>query len=281
MFASSNINKTIQGFILTELMLGATLSLMLLSILLNIYLTVRHSYSLQKSLNTIQENAQLASDIFTTEIHKAGYIGCPHLTEDFPLISHTSHTLTSKNKLTGTSVPTITVRYADFPSAVLIQPMHTFDTLYTSNNVHFSPGDVLIISDCQNAEIFKLKNMNRFKDKQKLVSVSPLNTKFLPQAEVSRLIVNQYFIAKTNDQNNDEQSSSSLFVENILHRKTELVGGIDKMQVLFSIIQEGNIVEVPAEMILDWSKIMGVAIHFNMVSNLLKKNWHLYVAVKK
>ena len=80
--------QSISGSILIELMLSVAIGLLLMSGLIEIYLTSQRAIKLQKQLLEIQTNAQLVSDILHTEIKKSGNIGCAKLTDEFPIISH-------------------------------------------------------------------------------------------------------------------------------------------------------------------------------------------------
>ena len=71
------------GSILIELMLVMVIGLLLISFLLETYTTSKQSYALQSALSQLQDNAKTAIDILKSDIHKAGYIGCPYLSHDF------------------------------------------------------------------------------------------------------------------------------------------------------------------------------------------------------
>src|SRR5438128_340840 len=91
-----------QGFSLIEFLLALTLSLFILSIVSTIYLLSQRHLMSQIALSKIQENIHLLSEIFHTEIHQAGYIGCPKLTENFPIKTISPYDLTVQNKLVTT-----------------------------------------------------------------------------------------------------------------------------------------------------------------------------------
>jgi hypothetical protein len=245
---------------------------------MTIYLTCERSYRLQGSLNHIKENAGLVAFILKTEIKKSGHIGCSRLTDDFSLINFPPYTITTQNKLMGTGQE-LTVRYADFPNASLVKTSQIKDVIYTTNNLTFKPGNILIISDCHHAEIVKVKKANHFQDRQQIMITSPLHTIFSQGAEVSRLVINRYFIGKINNKTFNKDHNYSLFEENILKQKRELVSDVNQMQFLYSTIEDGMMVDLPFESINDWSKVVGISIKFNVQDHQLKKDWYLYVAV--
>jgi type IV pilus assembly protein PilW len=62
-----------KGFTLVELMVAATLSLVLLTGVLQIFLASKTSYNLQNGLGRLQENARFALDILSQNIGMAGF----------------------------------------------------------------------------------------------------------------------------------------------------------------------------------------------------------------
>lgn len=260
--------KSHSGFGLIELMIAVTIGLLLLSMILQIYLTNLNSYRLQLALNQVQQNAKTAIDILNTEIHQAGYIGCAHLTYDFPIFSYPPYTLMSHNKISSQKVDEITIRRADFPAAVLIEPMQDTSILSVSHHVRFSSGDILIISNCNQAEIFEVKEIKSFQGGQKIISHYPLHHQYEQQTEVSRFVINTYFIANTHRRYANGKPIYSLFVKDINQRKSELIEGIQQMRIRYLINHD------------EASSVAGVSIDFNVVSQSLNKVWHLYAAME-
>lgn len=264
------------GFSLVEVMMASALSLLILSILFSVYISVQRSSQIQNALSLLENNGKLATTMLKTEIHKAGNMGCLRLTADFPITDYLPYTITAQNKLTGTG-DAFTVRYAETPNDMLVQSMQEMNVLYTNQDVLFMPNDILIISDCRHAEIFKIHKINRFHGMQKITTTFPLHNRFSKLAEISRLVINKYIIKRTNHP--DGGLPYSLFVENIFHHQTELVGGINKMFILYSVLINGKIIDLQATDISDWSKVMGVAIKLELISRSFKKNWYIYASV--
>lgn len=275
----ANSNKNIKGAILIELMMATGLSLLLLSFLLGIYLTSQHSYRLQAALNHIQDNAKTAIDILNSDIKKSGYIGCARLTVDFPMVSSVDYSLTPQNKLVGTHSEII-VRHAAFPSAELQETMHDAQTLDVSKETRFSAGDILLVSDCAHAEIFQAEAVSSSRASQKIIASHPLHHQFNQYAEVSCVEINKYFIAKTRRSNQDGSPVYSLFIEDISHHKTELVEGINRMQIHYYFVQKGKLTEISASQIDDGSKVAGIAINMELVSHPIKKTWYTFVSLR-
>lgn len=279
MFASFvNGLKKYSGTILIELMLAVALGLLLVSFLLGIYIASQRSYRLQAALTQIQDNAKTAITILKSDIRKAGYIGCPRLTHDFAVASYPPYSLTPQNKLVGGDSEII-VRHVEFPGVVLNELMRDDLTLYTSMDVRFSAGDTLVISDCKAAEIFQVKKIFFLQHLQKIIPTHPLHNRYEPYAEISRLEVNKYLIAKTKRKNQDGSPVYSLFIEDINLYRTELVQGINRMQIFYSVDRGGKLIDTAADEIADWSKVVGVAIDLDLIAFPIKKTWHMYVAL--
>ncbi len=245
------------GFVLIELMLAVTLGLLLVSVIMQIYLANIGNYRLQRSLNHIQQNAKTAMDILTAEIHQAGYIGCARLTRDFPLISYPPYTLTYNNKISSLHTDEIIIRHAHFLGSILTESMRDAAILSVSGSVRFASGDILIISDCKQAEIFQAKEVKNTHGRQIIFS-TPLHHQYEQYAEVSHLDMNTYFIADTHRRYADGTPVYSLYVKDIDQRKSELVEGIQQMHI--------------------HSNLLGVSIDFTVVAPPIKKVWHLYAA---
>ena len=248
------IIKNHVGAMLIELMIAMTIGLLVLSFLLEMYVVSQQSYRLQSALIAISDNAKSAFSILRNDIKAAGHIGCARLTPDFPIITHNGYTITTENSLSATDTELI-VRHAELTHVALIGPMQDLMTMQTNKEIYFSRGDILIISDCRHAEIFTVKNVIIFHDSQKIISSFPLRYAYGQDAEISRMAINHYFIAKTTRKN-----TSALFVKDIKQRTTELVENVSNMHIVFN--------------------GASVQIDLDFIASPFKKTWHLYVAAR-
>lgn len=247
------------------------LGLIILSCLWEIYTLSELQHRRQVALSHIQNNAQTASEVLISAIHQAGDIGCARLTENFPVISYQHYSLNNKNKLSGTQNE-ITVRYMEFPRASLQKSMHDYSVIDTTSNVRFKVGDIVIISDCHRAEIFKISSSTIKYPFQKIISQQPLHHLYMPYAEVGRLIINKYFVAKTNRNNGQRKFIDALYEQDFYLYKNEIVEGIQQMQISY-VVQTSDI---DAKNIGDWSKVIGVNIKFLVSYTPFSKPWYLY-----
>lgn len=272
---SNNLTKQ-SGFTLIEILVTVTIGLLILNVLMEIYLTCMRSLRLQNGLYHIQNMAKDASFIFSSELKKAGNIGCAKLSHDFPITSYKQYALNTQNKIIGNAANRIMIRYAEYPNATLIQSMDDNTKLYASQTIHFSRGDILIISDCKRAEIFEATQVNVLHGKQEIISLSPLHDRYEKHAEISRLSINQFYVANTHRKDRDGTFIYSLYRENNHQGKSELIAGVNNMQVSYTINDSDQLKEMVATEVADWSKVKRVAVDLEMVAFGLKKIWHFY-----
>ena len=274
MFTVNNKNKNIRqqchGAILIELMITITLSLLLLTTLLQLYLTSMRSLHIQSALFDMQHQARTTIAILRESIHRAGYIGCAKLTTGFPIQQDAPYSMTAYTKLQSGNQNSITVRYADFSHVTLTENMHDRRYLQATLEHRYKPGDILIISNCQHADIFQVKKILFSHHVQRMLSVHPLHHHYKKESEIARFHIDTFYIEK------NKQQLPALFLRDIYHRTTQLVTGIADMQFMFTVNLQNNIKQLAAEQIVDWSKVVGVSLSFFAVSPPFKKVWYAY-----
>jgi len=267
------------GQILIDVMLTVGLGMLLLSILLDLYLASQRSLQLQNALIRMEDNARAALDILTSEIHQAGYIGCPRLTDDFPVISHVEHSISQKNKLTGSNADEIIIRHVEFPASVITAVSQDRNVISVSNVIRFSAGDLLFISDCRHAEIVRAESVNAGRFSQTVKLSHLLRYRFESDAEVSKFAANKFYLAKSRRFSANGSPVFSLMMQDMNGRNTEMVAGIRKMQFLYSVYVGHTLKDMPANEIIDWAKVTGVVINLDAEFVLADKTWHAFVTV--
>ncbi|HLB42191.1 MAG TPA: prepilin-type N-terminal cleavage/methylation domain-containing protein [Gammaproteobacteria bacterium] len=266
------------GFTLIELIITMSLGLLLTGLFFTTYIANQKSDQLQTTINQIQNNANNAINLLNTEIHRTGYIGCANLTNDFPIISYQDYSIKPSNKLIGNKNE-LTIRHMDDSNTILQNTQKNKSVLYTSKEIEFAVNDILIISNCKKAEIFQVASVFITKDYQKITSTHPLQEEYQSYAEIGRLVINRYFIAKTNRINPNGSSVFALYVEDIFHRKFELVDGINHMNIMYTLKKNGRLIDASAPAVHDWSKVLGVHINLTIFSPPITKHWYSYVAI--
>lgn len=267
--------KYINGIFLIELLIALAISLLIFSLLFSIFITNQKSYSLYEVLNKMQITAQSTLDILQDQIHAAGYMGCAKLTPEFKIIGYESYTLTSQNKLIGDD-HIINLSHAAAQNALLLEAMSSDNEMKTDTNTRYHVGDVLLISNCLQAEIFKVKKIINEKLQQKIITQSPLHYRYAPYAEIAKLERNEYFVAKTTRKHADGSTVYALFKRDIFQEKNEIIEDVSGMSILYLQIKDGKINALPAREIIDWSQVIGADIQFEFNVNSLKKYRYLY-----
>lgn len=257
------------GLVLIEMVIAIAIGGLLLGLIVEIYLEAKNAQQLQTAINDIEFNANRTIAILSNDLKRAGHIGCARLTADFPLKK--TNIINANNKIVGKK-DEIQIRYVDLPAVVLRQM--SMGTLMVSNEKIFKENDILMISDCHKAEVFRVKSNTLSDDKQYIVPVRPLNFEYGENAEIGPVINNRYFLDKTD-------GGKRLFVEDIHHKRMSLVDNIEEIFFLFTVKQGYQSIDVHANEVTDWSQLVGVAADIKVITTLpaLEKNWHMYVAL--
>lgn len=254
------------GLSLIELMLGIILSALLSSYLIAIYLAAQKTTDSLNALASLQESATIATTLLKNAIETAGFIGCPRLTEKFPLINHTTVPFEVTNKITKTSEGTLTVRRGSMQGATLAKEMRGVGTLYVRDGVGFKTGDVLLVSDCKTVDIFIANEVSVASDHtQKIISNEPLSRLYQSDAVLRKLEMDTYSIKDTLRKSESGKPIYALYLENSEGHHSELVDGIDAMQIQFNSHD---------------SEIRGVSITLDLDAISFQKTWYIYAALR-
>ena len=265
--------KRVSGSLLIELLITIAISSLLLGCVFGILYASQRSYHLQASLNSIAHHAAMAIDLLTEDIQAAGYIGCKRL--NLPIQNKEPYVITPQNKLRGTDTE-ILIRRASLPVATLINMLDA-SILAVDSISSFSPHDVLMISDCRHAEIFAVKRV--MQDQKLIVTSEPLLALYGKNAEISYFMSNHYFVGPTARKDQHGHRLSALFVRDIHHRKLELVEGITHLAFNYAVLVHGQLQQLKADQIADWSKVRGVSGRIEIFSAPLRKHWYFFSAI--
>ncbi len=171
------------GFTIVELMVAATLGILILGGAISMFASNKRVYTEQDEMGRLQENARFAIDLMVNDIRMAGHTGCA---DDMGLVTNhingagvagnlynfipiEGRDETGANWLpsgntdqVGTMVAnsdSITLRYLAHPGGGGIYSMTPAMTpasfqIHTSAGSGIAQGDVIAISDCVGADIF-------------------------------------------------------------------------------------------------------------------------------
>lgn len=164
-----------QGFSLVELMVAMTIGFIVVAAVGYIYLSSRQSFRLTDNMSRMQENGRLAIETLARDVRMAGYVGCGNLQNakvntiakpPVPIVSPaTAITGLDFTAVTPSFAGTTITRSAGDTISVLgafgggvnlvgnLDPSNA-NVQINGNPHNFAVGDVLIVTDCTEADIF-------------------------------------------------------------------------------------------------------------------------------
>jgi hypothetical protein len=142
--------------------------------------------------------------------------------------------------------------------------MRSDSILYSNTAEKFAAGDVLIISDCQTAEILQAKEVFNLQTEQKIIAEQPLKKRYEKNAEISKLAINTYFIGDTGRLSESGKPILALYSRDLLQHKQELVEGVSQLLPSLDIDQAEN---------------KGVSLILKFETEHLQREGYLYVSL--
>lgn len=174
------------GLTLVEIMVAIVISLILTAGIIQLFLGTSQTYRFQEALSRIQENGRFAMEVMSRDIRMAGYWGCgtadlasvtnilndsDEYTWDFstPLEGHewsdgsNDWTPAVDSAITdpfdGSDI--LTLRSTDDSGATIsFQPSLPAATIHVETGHELNIHDVAIATDCTNAAVFQITNIN-------------------------------------------------------------------------------------------------------------------------
>lgn len=253
------------GFSLIELMIALTVSLFLIGGVSTIFISNKQTYRLQDQLGRLQENARYAMHVLTRDLRAAGYTGCASLGEITPNVIAddvgsyavlldeasviTGHEYSGAwssalpQTLTGilTGSNAVTVRHTNACGAFLTGNMASTNAniqLSAGNTCGFQADEVLVISDCDGADVFKANNVSNGGAKQTITHPNSTNSDnrlsriYGPDSQVMRFVTNTYYL-----RNGASGEPALWLLDNLQATGTnnpqEIVEGVEDMQILY------------------------------------------------
>ncbi len=265
--------KKIKGVVLIELLIAALLGAMIIIFLMQMYLASARSEQLQQALQQIQMNGKNAAAMLLTAVQRTGQIGCMQLGADYPKLVYQTDTLTAQNKLMGND-EMFTVRGMEYLSTATASAKNNV-VLLAAKNQAIKSEQLLVIADCQHAELLKIANVSD----QRLQTVNPLKNNYENDAEIGRFVIEKYFIAKTNRFYSNGEAVYALYREDNNEGKMELVEGIQQMKINYVLKKGGTLSEVAAAQVGDWSQVVAATFELTVVAPPFKKIWYVYGAI--
>ncbi|HSW70930.1 MAG TPA: hypothetical protein VLH77_03000 [Gammaproteobacteria bacterium] len=223
-----------RGATLIELLLSLSLSLLLLGLLSIVYLTTQKEITAQNTLTVLHEHAFFVVQKLKFDIQRAGFIGCPLFTADFPLGNRTRYFLSPKNKIEvqqdARLSSVMTVRYRSVEVAFLRVDQRQSSLLELSSGLRVVPGELLLISDCRQADLFEVETVSSHGEGQTITTHQPLRYRYFKGAEIGRFEINTYSVERTGFYQTDVEGHKIRLIEGIEKMKTRIVGELNAIE---------------------------------------------------
>jgi len=287
--------KKQSGFTLVEIMVAVVVSLILLNGVIQIFSGTKETYRFGEAVSRMQESGRFAMDMLARDIRMAGYQGCADLSSIPPNVIANDPPVTVFNseaivgwEYTGSWAPTSPVQPSDIMTKVktntdVISIKHASsesmkltgnmlvdnaNIQVLANTIGVVAGEVLFISDCETADIFRTTSVSSGSSPVTMAHSNSQNTgnrlskAYGTDASVFKFNDNVYFVGDTGRKNGRGQIIYSLFKRSINGSIDEIVEGVENMQILYGErADNGNMRYVPATNgTLDMSKVVSVRI---------------------
>jgi type IV pilus assembly protein PilW len=169
-----------RGMTLIEVMIAITISAILLSGVVSIYVSTRKSNKLNTGLARVQENLRFVGEMMAQDIRMAGYVGCrggsmtnaltdittPYFNIDTPLQGFEGNTSTSSFPTEYQSDATVgsdslIVLRGDNKDFAIASHNPSSATIHLQNtNGYIKENDIVIVTDCFHSAVFQVTNAN-------------------------------------------------------------------------------------------------------------------------
>ncbi len=260
-----------KGFSLVELMVASTIGLIVVGSIGYFYLGTRQAYRTTDNLSRIQESQRIALDTLAREIRLAGYAGCVNLSARPPTVIANPPTgspspyvvdggtvaqiydnATGWTNTTGitrvTATDVLAIRYASNTG----QPARLTGNLSTinaniqmsSNPGNFNAGDILMISDCSNTDVFRATNVSNggtvtIAHSSSANTTNNLSKKYGPDSEVLAFHDVTFFIGTNPTTNNTALYRFDAGVTGAVAE--EIAENVENMQLQYGLDTTGGV----------------------------------------
>ena len=282
-----------QGLSIVELLVALAISSILLLGMSSIYLDSRKTDKLGTALSRIQETGRFAINFLAKDIRMAGYQGCMdpnslqiNIIADNPPTTNLfdtalrgyevgdntwangeefDNTAIESTALVGSDV--IAIQKASVADTELTGNMGTNNAniQITTNPMGFEQNDIVVIADCENADMFRISNNPStgnitLAHADNVNSTPKLSTPYNEGASIMFFESIAYFVADTGRTNTRGDAINALYRQSDTLSNTatssfvidELVEGVDSLQILYGErLASGNIHYVPADEVGD------------------------------
>jgi len=281
---------------LVEILVALALSMILLTGVLEIMLSSKQAFRIQDGLSRLQENARFAMQFLSEDLRMAGYSGCSSALVpnnivdldgdgtaddeyDFTLdglegyeYSSLPVTLTATDSLIAAEVTpdtdVVVIMYGSTDESLNLEGNLQADNamIQITRTDMFTAGDILLISDCSDADLFSATNVSNGANRTTIAHASNnnvdnrLSKAYGTDATVMSLVKVAYYVgpnaAGIPSLHRKRMVGSGMQVE-------ELVEGVESMQILYG--EDLNADGIPnryvaADMVGNFANVVSVRI---------------------
>lgn len=273
------------GLSLVELMIALALSATLILGIFTVYLDSSKTSRVGTSLARIQESARIATDIMARDMRMVGFQGCADpndvtlniIADNPPTADFFETTLRGWEVIDGTWADgtefdgTVIESGAVIGSDVIsVQRGETMEIELTKNMdkdnanvqvkgddvVRFSQNDIVMISDCESADLFRISSQpssDTWAHANNVNSTNRLGQKYTNDARIMRFFSSVYFVADTG---RDDTRGNDIFalyrqlnkLDGSLLPPEEIVEGVENLQIEYGeLLPTNNVRYRPAD----------------------------------
>lgn len=270
--------KHATGFTLVEIMVSLAIAALLLSGIIQVFITLKNTDNVSNALSRVQEGGRVALDMISHDLRMAGFRGCvdPNLEANTEIIatsglpaefigaSLTGFDVTADNWGAGTVLADIDDSSADSATARLasdVVNIMRFDAdaypvsshapatrtiVVTGLGADLAVNRFAAISDCSTASLFRITSSSASGNSTTLQHAATANSAMQynyasSNAELRPLLSNAYFVGKTGRLNQSGDVIYALFRRDIDGNIAEIVEGVENMQIQYGLeMTSGN-----------------------------------------
>ena len=278
-----------RGFSMMELMVAITLGFIMVAAIGYLYLGSRQSFRTTDSMSRIQENARYALHTLSQNVRMAGYIGCGNLQamKITTIANAPTPVLSPATAITGLDTGVGATSYGVIPiTRVAGDAISTMEAVGTGANItgnvapsnanvqilgnpsNFQQGQALVVTNCTNADIFKVTNNPGSSGTVTLTHSNSSNTgsrvgTYDYTATVMKMEQYTYFIGT------NLSGGRSLYRDSLTEGTVELADNVWDMQIQYGLDTNGDGTAdsySTATAITSWDQVVSARINLLVVS---------------
>lgn len=300
-----------RGITLVELMVAITISLIILAVMAQIFASSRGTYVVEEGLARVQESGRFAMDTIAYDIRMAGGSGCINLADtqvnnniaalpanyDRSGILGFRYVGSGGNSMTTDWSPSLPSEYFSanevrpYSDVIIVKyavssgwPLNnttpnntTVQVLEADVNNGIQVGNVLMVTDCKNADIFAVQALTNSGGTTSVTTITPTTPNLKNSYSASQggelLVFNMHAYYSGNTQRNDQNGNPipALFRKTLGNNgvvvRDELVEGVEVLKAFYGVLPAGLPKSssapdryMPATATIDWPSVASVRV---------------------